>query len=317
MPLLPTIDFPTSAIKLHAIYYNELVLQAIRDQACEKVVPSKVQDVYGPFFLPPAPKERPYIYGSFVLSLDGKLSFEDQKNSTAISKGNRLNPDGGLADLWLLNMLRTYADGILIGTQTLKVEKNITGHIYDASLRQDRNKVLKKAAPIPWNIIFSRDGNSFPFKHRIFTHQEIPLCLITTTTGLSVIEGNLDIPFVTLKATDISGLVTLDAVKGKHVVVIVAQKHEGIDLTLALRALRAIGVKRLLLESPALFYLLMQQSLVDEAFINYSTLYAGGGQGLGSQFPFNSHKHPSAELLSIHLHDAHFIYTRQRLHYQA
>src|SRR6056297_2838537 len=150
---LPTIDFPIDKIKLNPIYKNNSRLADVKKTASQGEVPRKVLEGYGTMYFPHPPEDRPYIYSSMVLSLDGKIAFENEEKSSNISKGNFRDPEGGLADLWLLNVLRTYADGIVFGSKTLHVEENITGHIYDEELANERVISLKKEQPIPWNII--------------------------------------------------------------------------------------------------------------------------------------------------------------------
>jgi hypothetical protein len=60
---------------------------------------------------------------------------------------------------------------------------------------------------------------------------------------------------------------------------------------------------------------LLQNNALDEIFINYSMLFAGGAAVLGRAQPFTSTGHPHTELLTLGIHRQNFIFTRQRLRY--
>jgi hypothetical protein len=59
----------------------------------------------------------------------------------------------------------------------------------------------------------------------------------------------------------------------------------------------------------------MENKALDEFFINYSMVYAGGTITPGYQLPFSHIEHPHAELLTMGTHRSSFIFTRQKLYY--
>lgn len=319
---LPTIDFPKNRIKLHKIYENENMIRDIAKNSTKEPTPQKILDVYGPFYLPQGFEDRPYIYSSLVLTLDGKLAFEKDTKSGLVSKGNFLDPQGGLADLWMVNMLRTYCDGVVFGTRTLEVESNITGHIYDQELAEARTKTLGKTMEIPWNIVISRDGKSIPLDHIIFKSKQVPIIILTSPMGLENLSNNIGKDFLTLgplRQKDEIDYNSIDLEIKKLMnkrVIISTGVGDRVDTDLALKILKNIGINRLLIETPSYMYHLMDKSLLDEKFINYSSLYAGGDMSLGKSHPFTNTTCPGADILSIHIHSSNFLYTRQILRYQ-
>jgi hypothetical protein len=87
------------------------------------------------------------------------------------------------------------------------------------------------------------------------------------------------------------------------------------DSGILMYILRKAGLERLLIESPSYTNHLMGNRSLDEYFINYSMVYAGGTLTPGYGDPFSSRKHPHAKLLSLSTHGCSFLYTRQKLYY--
>jgi riboflavin biosynthesis pyrimidine reductase len=84
-----------------------------------------------------------------------------------------------------------------------------------------------------------------------------------------------------------------------------------------MKILRELGVENLLVESPTVTHIFMEEEMMDELFLNQSGIYVGGDAlsvGNHNQ-PFTSFSHPHSRLLSIHMHSAHFIYMRYKLIY--
>lgn len=313
---LPNIEFPIDKVKLNPIFKNNYRLADIKKMTSKVKVPRKVLEGYGAIYFPEAPVDRPYIYSSMILSLDGKIAFEKEEKSSNISKGNFLDLDGGLADLWLLNVLRTYTDGIVFGTKTLCVEENITGHIYDEELAKERVTTLGKKQPIPWNIVITRTGKKLPLKHKIFNHKEIPLCIATTPEGFSYLMQNIDREYVVLSKNSNKEQLTQEELLSDHkILFIVTGQEKTINHSDMLYLFKSIGIERLLIESPTIMYNFMKEKVLDEAFVNYSGIYVGGSISLGYNQPFDIEAYPTVDILSIHLHEPSFLYTRQKFIY--
>ena len=64
----------------------------------------------------PDPKERPYIYSNFVISRDGRVSFNEPGHLGG-GEVSGFNPH----DRWLMALLRARADAIIMGDNTLRL----------------------------------------------------------------------------------------------------------------------------------------------------------------------------------------------------
>lgn len=89
------------------------------------------------------------------------------------------------------------------------------------------------------------------------------------------------------------------------------------DNVLGMRMLKTLGLQRILVESPSLTHLLLQDALLDEMFLNYSCVYLGGDAlTIGKHFQsFDSVHHPHTSLISVYLHSSHYMYLRHKVLY--
>jgi len=285
----------------------------------------KVDKVYGPFNLPELPKDRPYLYASMVLSLDGKIAFEDAPEGPLIAQTNRMDKDGGAADFWLLNMLRAASDATMGsgGGFGSKVEESETskmfgvdlegsGHVYDQDLEDDR--IAEGRHPVPWQIITSLDGSEITFGHPFLDNHPLIRCMITTSpAGLEKVRSKCKIDHFVVD--DPEKVPAPDKRKGLPVVITGTGAMP--DAKVTMRILKKLGMDRVLIEGPSYCHHLIQQELLDEMFLNYSCIYVGGkALSLGMRGnSFTSKNHPHTEMLSIHTHGPHFFYLRHRLIY--
>jgi riboflavin biosynthesis pyrimidine reductase len=315
-------DFLGNKVKINNLLKKEEVLSEIRANSAEELSMPKVTDLYYDLFFPKAPNNRPYIFSSIVLSADGKMAFTDNAAGPLVAKNNYLDPDGALADFWVLNVLRAYADGIIIGANTLKNEENITSHVYDKELVEQRKTYLKKDKH-PYSIIVSFDATDIPLNHMIFNveeSEEYKVIIATSPKGKKYIEANSPLkhtyigPFNSMDEVDASSFDNLD--KDYDIVpVIVTGENNNPDSNVLLYVLRKLGLEKLCIESPTYNWHLMKSGNLDEFFINYSMTYVGGGITPGYSMPFGYINHPHADLLSVGMHKSNFIFTRQKLHY--
>jgi riboflavin biosynthesis pyrimidine reductase len=201
--------------------------------------PVSPQDAYASLELAArAPADRPYVVCNFIASADGK--------ATAAGRTAQLGSEGDRA---AFHLLRTQADAVLAGTETLRVER------YGALVRQAELVDLRRAqarAEQPLAVIVSRSGR-VPF--------EIPLF------------------------ADPASLIALYAPAGTDVpgTAAVVHRHElpaGGDLATVLRSLRAEhDVRSLLCEGgPSLFTAMLAEGLVDELFLTLASTIVGGGE---------------------------------------
>lgn len=276
----------------------------------------KVQEVYGPLLFGAKPEGRPLTYASYVMSIDGKIAFEDDETGPLIAKKNLLDPAGAFADFWVLNMLRGYCDGIIIGAGTLIKEPEYSGSAYDRDIIDARLAAGKPIAP--WTVIVTRSGRNIPFENPVFQCPEIPVLVATSPAGYGPLTEELDRPHVLLPAAgtrkDREEIVRLIRENPGSIMVSVTGEHTGPDAAGLMEVLDAMGMDRVLVESPAYCHHLMEKDLLDEIFINTSGVFVGGqATGIGSSArSFASTDHPHCDMVSIHVHRRNFLYTRYR-----
>ncbi len=78
------IPYDTEKIKLTRIFESPSIATfPTENLSCEKT-----QQVYGPLKFPALPEDRPYLFASMVLSVDGKIAFEDDPEGPLIAQLN-------------------------------------------------------------------------------------------------------------------------------------------------------------------------------------------------------------------------------------
>jgi len=299
------INFPTDKIRLKKIYESNSpeILTGI------SYTNTKIKEVYGEFSFPELPGDRAYTLGSFVQSIDGKIAFPESPDGTLVAKGNVKDPNGALADYWVLNLLRTVSDAVLMGSKTISREPQLTGHIFDSDLVDSRIKKGKPAVPL--HIIVTGSGIKFPVKHKILEDPHIPVLIVTTENGKNILNETLGPEFIDLNNS--AEICLTDNIKA----VISIGKNKSIDVPELLSFLKKHGVDTIMIESPGFLVSLMQEGLLDELYLNTSSVFIGGnalsvGQNMSS---FSLDNHPSGRVISIHTHSDYFFYIRYRMEY--
>ncbi|MCX7904389.1 MAG: dihydrofolate reductase family protein [Caloramator sp.] len=310
------IPFNKDKIKITRIYENKERLSEYRVKGldCEKI-----KYVYGELVFPEIPSDRPYTFGSFVLSLDGKIAFEDAPEGPFIAKKNIYDQDGADTDFFILNMLRANADGIIVGAKTMANEPGMTAHIFDQELEDARVKA--GYGKIPYNIVISQKGKEIPFDHILLNTPEIPVMILTSPEGVKFVEKNLKRPYFVIDSTQ-SNINEHDIIKDFNsnkdkIIVLVTGEGSQTNIEVSLKLLKLIGINKLLIESPTFTHALIKHKMLDEMFLNYSCIYLGGkavNLGFNDQ-SFTSTDHPHTEVITIHAHSPHFFYFRHRLIY--
>lgn len=269
--------------------------------------PDKVRQVMGELVFPAPPPHRPYLYGCMVLSFDGKMGFADSPEGTLVSKENRQDAPGALTDFWIMNVARAYADGVVMGTGTLKtrLHKLWCGDVADPDLVAARAG-LGKNTPQPLSILASLDGRDVPLAAPLLDMQPAPV-IITSLPGAAYLREHLGRP---CQIVTEPGQLACPA----GGIRLVAAGREWPDTAALLGLLRRAGLQYLSVEAPGYIWHLMHQGLLDEYLLNYSGVVAGGGVAMGATEPFTAAAHPHAQLLALGYHEG-FIFTRQRLVY--
>jgi riboflavin biosynthesis pyrimidine reductase len=206
---------------------------------------------YGKLGFPPPPPERPWIYSNFVQSLDGIVSFKGRHPlGSDISQSEE--------DRWLMDVLRTYADAIILGLNTLREETRITGGrgpvywVENAALQDLRGKLGRRRQ----KNIFVSGTLDFDFRaYRVFDGDLVEPLIVTTTDGLNKL---------------------LDQPPPATTRVVVAGEGTKVDLPKAITILRSLGIEYLLCEGgPTLYGHMSRAGLIDEKFLTVSPLEIG------------------------------------------
>lgn len=314
---IPKVEFNEETIRLKRLFDN------VADGSCSHagLKSGKVERVYGKFLFGPVPQDRPITYASYVMSVDGKIAFQDNEVGPLIAKTNRFDPDGAFADFWVLNLLRAACDGIVIGSGTLIKEPDYSGSAYDPDLLDARLENGKPAAP--WTVIVTTTGKNIPFANPVFRCEEIPILINTSPEGFKNLEAEIpgEYYLVPLESSALQNETIAGLIAENHGKIAVAVTGEGWDTDAQelLKILRAMGMEKVLVESPTYCHHLMRKALLDEMFLNTSCVFVGGqATGIGTLgSSFQSTDHPHSEILSIHMHSPHFIYTRHKMLYGA
>ncbi len=299
------LTFPAASISMKKIYESqdsEMLNQ-------QPYADSKIHEVYGDFFFPVLPEDRTYTLGSFVQSIDGKIAFPESPDGTLVAKGNFKDRDGALADYWILNMLRTVCDAVLMGSRTIERQPELTGRIHDPDLESSRIRAGKPTVPL--HVIVSGSGSGIPVNHRILKSTDIPVLIVTSPEGKEALAGCLDPQFIDLNNSK-------DVFLAKDIKAVVSIGNGSrINPSDLLNFLKQSGVETMLIESPTFLLSLMQEALLDELYLNTSTVFIGGGAlSLGDGMkPFNFRNHPHGKVISIHSHSDYFFYVRYRMEY--
>lgn len=322
MQELPTFNFDTNTISIKNLFKNQEELLKIK-QNCKHDVPQKVMDVYGEVCLPEGCENRPYTYASIVLSSDGKMAYPDVPQGPVIASSNQLDPDCGKADFWVLNMLRTYSDAVIIGARTLLAEPDATSHIFCKDLAAARVDILKKPLH-PLNVVISFDGTDVPLDHKVFNSPGLPSFICTSPEGGAFLADSLAKkgrkfsiygPFTTPDVARASEIKANMAKEPLSIHILTTGQGKSPQSSVMLAFLRHMGVMRALIESPSYMWHLMQNKALDEFFLNYSMVFTGGEMTMGLPLAFTSKSHPHSDILMLGLHKANLICTRQRLNY--
>ena len=304
-------------VGLKRVYASE----TLKNFEVENIDCKKIRDVYdGELRFEKLHEDRPYTFTSLVTSIDGRIAFSDAPQGPLISRLNKYGQGGAMADWWILNLLRTVCDGVMVGAGTMNAESDFTGHIFDQELEDAR--IEKGMNPVPWNIITSLNGKDIPFEHRMFNEKELPLMISTSKEGLKVVEENIKNPYIVIgplaSKDDITEEMINNMKNADGKVIVIATGEQVPDSTVAFYLLKKFGIDRLLVETPSYMHYLVGEKLMDELFFNYSCLYIGGKALTIGQFgkEFTSEDHPHTRVLSIHAHSDNFFYFRHKLIYE-
>jgi len=209
---------------------------------------------YGSLGFPAPPPDRPWIYTNFVQSLDGVVSLLGKNASGGEIAQSR-------ADRWLMDLLRAYADGLLMGMHTLREEQRARGpqsrgivfQVLEPELLRLRQKLGKGRQR---NIFVTRGLDLQLSDWKVFDGDVVDAVIVTSPNGAARLQSQASHPQVTF---------------------IAAGEGDRVDLPAAVRKLRMeLGVEYLLCEGgPTLYGTLARADLVDEKFLTVSPVEVG------------------------------------------
>ncbi|SDY77999.1 hypothetical protein [Tindallia californiensis] len=323
--MLKTCIFEADDIKMNKVYENHKCFEDMDKHQKQQNLCSKINQHYGRLFFPDHISERgrPYFTGSLILSMDGRMGFMNDPSSRTLAKANIEDPTEGMADLWMVNVLRTYADAVLLGTTTLHAEPEFTGHVYDPELQQYRLERSERFAPVPWNIIITREPEKLPWNHPVLNTPEIPVLMIIPGDKTKNMEWcaennfcyeliRMDYPFEGFEGDSLNS-----SQKDGQTHLVAALPEVGFpDWKLVMKLMGLLKIKQVAVESPYWIYELIQEKVMDEVFTTQTGVYAGGSLVPGKNQPFHSTQAPQLELASIHMTGNNVMMMRQRLKYR-
>jgi riboflavin biosynthesis pyrimidine reductase len=264
-------------------------------------LPDGFRLVYGSDWRLPQQGARPYVYSNFVLSRDGRVSF----NEPGHLSGGEVSGFSG-HDRWLMALLRARADAILMGDNTLRIEPD---HVWTAEyIFPDDARAfaaLRRAemrTPAPLQVFLSLEGDVDVSKAAIFAQDDHHVVLATTTRGaararsLQATRARVDVVELGAEAADVRAL--LDLLRDSY------------------------GVATVLCEGgPRAYGSLLAAGCLDDEFLTLSPVVVGSAPnaprpGLVEGVTFPARSHPWSRPLTLH-RAADLLFLRSRYAFPA
>lgn len=202
----------------------ETLWEASFDKGMELPLPEELRRLYGPLWFPPH-RDRPYVIGNFVSTLDGvvSLSIPGQSGGGPISGEFH-------QDRMVMGLLRAAADAVIVGAGTVRAARNhvwTPDYIFPELSNEYtalRTEMGKRKPPL--NVIVTASGR-LNFDRRVFQSGEVPVLIVTTPEGRDEIFKRQPPQSVQVAAIDavstLTSQVILDAVsefgKGEMILV--------------------------------------------------------------------------------------------------
>jgi riboflavin biosynthesis pyrimidine reductase len=173
-------------------------------------LPEAFRLAYGGDWLFDTPTERPYIYSNFVQSRDGRISFAmpGQSSGGEVSSFN-------FHDQWIMGLLRTRADAVIVGDVTLKIEPDhVWTHRYicPSETAFDDLRSSFGVAPNPLQTFLSLEGEFDP-NSPVFARADLQVVIFTTARGrdraqnLEGVAAKVELPEVGTDRVDLNRVV--------------------------------------------------------------------------------------------------------------
>jgi len=248
-------------------------------------LPERLADVYDAPWPLPAPGGRPYVYSNFVVSRDGRVSFNEPGHMSGVDVACFDDHDR-----WLMALLRSRADAILMGDNTLRIEPD---HVWTAEFLWPADadafaeaRRTEGRAPLPLQAFLSLEGDLDVDAAAVFSREDAHVVVATTARGA---ERARSLP-ETAARVDVLEL-----------------GDDAVDVAALLDRLRTdYGVATVLCEGgPRAYGSLLAAGCVDDEFLTLSPTVIGAAPGLprpslveGVAFPAGGQ--PLSRPLSLH-----------------
>ncbi len=182
------------------------LLEPTNRQSNSQGLPEAFRLAYGGDWLFDAPTDRPYIYSNFVQSRDGRISFgiPGQAGGGEVSGFN-------LHDQWIMGLLRTRANAVIVGDVTLRIEPDhIWTHQYICPKETafDDLRISFGVATNPLQTFLSLEGEFNP-SSPVFARADLHIVIFTTARGrdraknLEGVAAKVDLPEVGTDRVDL------------------------------------------------------------------------------------------------------------------
>lgn len=252
----------------------------------DRVLPPEFATLYASWPLP-QPTDRPFTYVNFVMSHDGRVSFNEPGH---LGGGDVSRRD--THDRWLMGLLRARADAVIVG---------------GSSIESAGNHVWTPAA------VFPEDAEAFAALRKHEGRRAVPLLVVLTRSGnVPKHAPTLDNPELpVLIATTTEGALRAHEILGDREWVRYLETGAELNQRQVMRQLRAQGIETLLCEAgPQVYGSLLRDSLIDEAFVTISPIMMGETDerrrpSLIEGVAFGYEQPPQLRLLSLHRHGSH------------
>lgn len=304
--LLQDKEFNLSSEDLQRVYI---------DKTFKKIpvkTPSVIKNLYGEFFWLPFSNEReiPYLYGSLIQTLNGRLYLNDQR-ANGVSLLNSCQMKGHDVDFWILNILRFYSEAVIVGSETLRKQPYLTSHIWDKRLVHLRNISDGK---VPIHIIITETG-LLNTSSKVLKEDKIPLILLTTPSGLLSLKklSQRPIKIISLRP---SKQFLKKALKDYIIIFVVETTRKQEIIIDFFKDLFFNGIQKILVESPTLINYLIQWQMLDEIFLATNNILIGKGKKSSYSFSLDVKNHiPHAKLMTLHHSKGFYLFSRYRFIY--
>jgi riboflavin biosynthesis pyrimidine reductase len=259
------------------------------------VLPPALAARYGAALAIPLRADRPSIVANFVTTIDGIVALDTMGRT-----GGREVSGSSEPDRFLMGLLRSTADAVLVGAGTVR---SGSGHVWTPDHVHRASAEAYAAwrrelglAPQPTTVIVTESGRIEP-THPGISRPDVPVLIVTTPAGAEHL-GRLALP--------------------APVEVEVAGDGQGVDPAALVSILARRGFSLVLCEGgPTLFGGLVGAGLVDELFLTVAPHLGGRSRTVGRLAlvegqAFEIGETPQAELRSV-LRSGSHLFLRYRL----